>query len=452
MHLDIARVLARQLVAEGTVRPDACACRVDKVHLAGAEQVMLGAGDPLQEVPGRVLVGRERRHRHRPDPDVGRRCLRGGVGREGRKGQVAGFGIARAVHEVAKDVRVEHHRRFACGHVGADLIPRVGRPVGRARILDHLHPLGVVFLRHVGVHRGRQLAVRVHVQVHLLEAGIARQEARVDRRPGPRAAHTDAVATVHHRLGGLGGVQKLVDVGRNLQPVRIEDALVVGDVVLLVGQRDAPLLGIIRPQSAAGLAVPGTGLDHARQEVIEGIARVGLGRVLDVFVQVVDPAGRAIGPGHVGARHEGVVFRRPRRQRRRHLVEVDVLGEYVIGDLDPGHRLEILKVGDHRIGIGVLVQKKLDARALVLHPVEVLGQRPGRRAVQHDAGHRGRQAQPAQSLDHAAAAHLTPDIGVDKVLFLVIHAVHSSLWPCRRSVRQAGCKRICRALIGDEPP
>ena len=158
--------------------------------------------------------------------------------------RVAGLGIAGAVHEIAQDVGVEHHRRLACAQIGADLIPGMGGPVGRTRFLDHLHPFLVVFLGHVRVHRRRQHAVGVHVQVLLVKVGIARQEARMDRGPGPRPAHADAVAAVHHRFCGLRGVQQLVEVGRNLQLVGLEDALVVGDVVLLIGQRDTPLLGI----------------------------------------------------------------------------------------------------------------------------------------------------------------------------------------------------------------
>ena len=134
----------------------------------------------------------------------------------------------------------------ASAEVGADLIPGVGRPVLRAAILDHLDPLGVELLRHIRVHGRRQLAVIGHVQVDLIVVGVARQEARVDRRPGARATHTDTVAAIHRGLGCRCGLDQLVEgrlvalpVGKHILAVRATGRRVDGpahlDNVLFYG-------------------------------------------------------------------------------------------------------------------------------------------------------------------------------------------------------------------------
>ena len=170
---------------------------------------MLDGGRPLQEVPGGVLLGAGIVHGQRPDPDVGRGSRGRRVGREGRIAEVAGFLVVAAVHEVAEDVGVEDHGGSAGTEVGADLVPGVGRPVLRARILDHLDPVLVEGLGARGVHRGLQLAVG-DVEVLLAEVGIAREEARVDRGPGARAAHADAI----------GSAEVLGELGRDSRPSR----------------------------------------------------------------------------------------------------------------------------------------------------------------------------------------------------------------------------------------
>ncbi len=153
--------------------------------------------------------------------------------------------------------------------------------------------------------------------------------------------------------------------------------------------------------------------------------RVGLGRIVDPFLEVGDPAGRTIGPGHVGAGHEGVVFAGARRERRRHLVEIDIFGEDVIGDFDARQVLEGLQVGNHRVGIGVLVQKQLQRLARMHFPVEIGGQRLRRHGVQQCSGGRRRHAHGAEPLHQAAAVHLSAQKCADKVFFLLMHCSSS---------------------------
>ena len=121
-------------LAELLVLPDRGADRIDEVHLAGAEQVVLDRGGPLHEVPGGVLLVREAGQRQRPDPDVRRRRRSRRVGGEGRVADIALLLVVAAIHEVAEDVGVEDHGRGAGAEIGADLVPGVGRPVLRARI------------------------------------------------------------------------------------------------------------------------------------------------------------------------------------------------------------------------------------------------------------------------------------------------------------------------------
>src|SRR5687767_11057405 len=54
--LEIARIGLVDAGAELLVLPDRGADRIDEVHLAGAEQIMLDRGGPLHEVPGGVLL------------------------------------------------------------------------------------------------------------------------------------------------------------------------------------------------------------------------------------------------------------------------------------------------------------------------------------------------------------------------------------------------------------
>ncbi len=389
---------------------------------------MLDGGRPLQEVPGGVLLGAGIVHGQRPDPHVGRGCSRCRVGRERRIAQVAGFLVVAAVHEVAEDVGVEDHGGSARTEVGADLVPGVGGPVLRARVLDHLDPVLVEGLGARRVHRRLQLAVG-DVEVLLAEVGIAREEARVDGRPAARTADADAIRPTEV-LGQLGrDFDHLAHVLRGLHADLVEHLLVVGDVVELEAPRDAPLLGIRRTELAARNAVPRGGSAKPRQHVFPIVVGIGLGRVLDELVEVGDPAGRTIGPGHVGASHEGIILGRARREGRRHLVEVDVLGEDVPGDVHAGHVLEGLDIGDHGIGIGMLVEQKLELRALVLHPVEIGGHGAGLRLAQEHAGCRGRKAQLACTIDHFAAADLLRHEGVEEAFFFLEHS-HSSvgLW------------------------
>ena len=249
----------------------------------------------------------------------------------------------------------------------------------------------------------------------------------MDRRPGARTTHADAVDAATDILGELGRRgNQLVHIAGDLDANLVEHPMVVGDVVLLEAPRNAPLLGVCRTQFAARLAVPGAGILDAGQEVIPGIFRVGLGRILDPFVEIGDPAGRAIGPGHVGAGHEGVVFRRACRKRCGYLVEIDVFREHVINDVHAGQLLEILEVGDHRIGIGMLVEQELDGLALVRLPIEIGGKCTGLSEVEQRAGRTGGKAHGAEPSDQATAIDLSAQERVDQVFLFLIHVLFSS--------------------------
>src|SRR6266851_1359164 len=55
--------------------------------------------------------------------------------------QTFGVGAFAAGLEIAENIGIEDHGRRAGAEISPDLIPRIGRPVLRARLLDHLHPL-----------------------------------------------------------------------------------------------------------------------------------------------------------------------------------------------------------------------------------------------------------------------------------------------------------------------
>ena len=380
---------------------------------------MLGSGGPLHEIPGGIQVLGELGHGQRPDPDVRRRTLGIRVGRERRVGQLAGHGVVAAVHEVAENVGVEDHARLAGPKIRADLVPGMGRPVACAAVLDHLDPLGVEGLRSVGVHGGGKLAVVVG-QVHFAEVGVGRQEAGVDGCPGARAAHA-----VVSGLNLGGGLDEFVHIGRDGNARLVEHRLVVGEVVLLVAPGDAPLLGVVGAELAARDAVPGAGLAHAFQHVGPIVVRIGLFRVVQPFVVIDDPAGRSVGPGHVGAGHEGVVFRGSGGQGRRDLVEIDIFREDVVGDVHAGQLLERVQIGNHGIRVGMLVQKQLDAFAGMFLPVEIRRQSAGRHHVVQCSGRSRREPQGPKPPDQAASAHSTVQKRGNQILFLFVHGLSS---------------------------
>ena len=253
--VEVTRILGVDAAAEFLVLPDRGADRIDEVHLAGPEQVVLDRGCPLHEVPGGILLHASGVHRQRPYPDVGCRSCRRRVGRERRIAQIARFLVVAAVHEVAENIGVENHGGSAGTQVSADLVPGVGRPVLGARVLDHLHPVLVEGLGAGRIHRRLQLAVG-DVEVLFAEVGIARQEARMDRSPGARAADADAIGSTQI-LGELGrDFDHLAQVLRRLHANLVEHLLVVGDVVEFIAPRNAPLLGIRRAEITTGNAVP----------------------------------------------------------------------------------------------------------------------------------------------------------------------------------------------------
>ena len=293
-------------------------------------------------------------------------------------------------------------------------------PVGRARILDHLHPFGVELTRAGGVHRRRQFGAVDH-QIALTKVGIGRQESGVDRRPGAAAPHPDAINTVKIRLRLRGHRDQLIHIGRHIRADLRQHVGVVAEVVLLIPPRDAPLFGIGRAQLTPRFPVPRTRLAHAFQHIAPVVGRVRLGRVVDPVVVIDDPTRRPVGPGHIGAQHERVVLARPRGQRGRYLVEIDILGEDVIGDFHPRQILEALQIGDHRIRVGMLVKQKLDAGARMLLPIEIGGQRLGRSHVVQRPGRGGGDAQRAQPLKQVPAAHLSALERGDQVFLFFVH-------------------------------
>ena len=238
----------------------------------------------------------------------------------------------------------------------------------------------------------------------------------MDGRPGAGAAHADAIGTAQVLLHLGDGLDHFGQVVGGLDAGLLVHLPVVGDRVELETPGNAPLLGVRRAQRAAGHAVPGGRGAQSGLDVLPVILRVGLLRVLDEFVEVVDPTRRAVGPGHVGAGHEGVVLRRLRGQRRGHLVEIDVFREDVIGHVQARHRLEVGEVGDHRIRIGMFVQQQVKLAAVELLPVEVGGQGARSGRVEHEIRSCGRDAELSGARHQFAAADPTRLEGVKEVL------------------------------------
>ena len=162
--------------------------------------------------------------------------------------------------------------------------------------------------RHICVHCRRQGAIATNSQVRLAKVSIARQEAWVDRCPRPRATHTDAITITHRGFCSSGGVNKAVEIGWNAEAVRVKNALVIGQVVLLIGQWDTPLHRVVRAQCTTWATIPRTRFAHAFQNIFPVVIWVGFGGIHDVFVQIVNPACRAICPSHLCAAHEGILF------------------------------------------------------------------------------------------------------------------------------------------------
>ena len=198
----------------------------------------------------------------------------------------------------------------------------------------------------------------------------------MDGRPGARAADADAVGT-SRILGDFGcDLDHFIEVLRGLDADLVEDLAIIGNVVELIAPRNAPLLGLAGAELGARDAVPCRRGPQSGQHVFPGERRIGFCGILDVGVEVLDPACRTVGPGHVRAGHEGVVLVRLRGQRRRHLVEIHVLRKDVVSDVHPGQRLERLDIADHRIDVRMLVQQELDRLAAVGLPVEIRGHCP----------------------------------------------------------------------------
>ena len=134
----------------------------------------------------------------------------------------------------------------------------------------------------------------------------------MDRGPGARAAHTDAIGPAQI-LGELrGGRHEFVEILWRLDFGLLEHLPIVGDVVEFIAPWNAPLLRIRRAQFAARNTIPCGRGPETRQHVIPIIIGIRLRRILDIVVEIGDPAGRTIGPGHIGAGHEGIIFARAR--------------------------------------------------------------------------------------------------------------------------------------------
>src|SRR6185436_8658132 len=69
----------------------------------------------------------------------------------------------------------------------------------------------------------------------------------------------------------------------------------------------------------------------------------------------------------------------------------------------------------------MLVEQKLQLRALELHPVEIGSHGPGLRLIEQNSSCRGAEAELASCLDELAAAHLLLHESIKESLFLVIH-------------------------------
>ena len=79
------------------------------------------------------------------------------------------------------------------------------------------------------------------------------------------------------------------------------------------------------------------------------------------------------------------------------------------------------QLGDHGVGIGMLVEQELELGTLELHPVEVGGECLRLRLVDEQAGGGGREAQLAGCLQKFAAAHLAGHEGFEQSFFLIVH-------------------------------
>src|SRR5204863_6680588 len=123
--------------------------------------------------------------------------------------------------------------------VGADLVPGVGRPVLRARLLDHLDPETRHLLAGRAVHRGLELAT-LHLEVAGAVIREGREIARVDRRPAARAAHADAVVALVGVSDLLRDLDEAGQVLGRLHADLVEVGTVVGDRVELEAPRDRP--------------------------------------------------------------------------------------------------------------------------------------------------------------------------------------------------------------------
>ena len=238
----------------------------------------------------------------------------------------------------------------------------------------------------------------------------------MDGRPRARAAHADAVHAVDLVGDARRGFEHLRQIGRRRKAEPVEHRLIVGDRVQLEAPGDAPLLRALAAELLARHPRPGGRGAQIGQHVLPIIVRVGQLGVVDERVQVHQPAGGTILPGLIRTGHEGVIFGGTRAERCGHLVEIDVLGKDVIDDVHTGHLLEIVEIGDHGVGIGMLVQQQFDGGAGVFFPVEVRRQRPARRAVQHKGKGTGADAEGGGTLKKLAAAHASLAEGLDGVV------------------------------------
>ena len=260
----------------------------------------------------------------------------------------------------------------------------------------------------------------------------------MDRRPRARAADADAVRSAQI-LGELGGgLDEFRKIVRRLDSGLVVHLAVIRGRVELEAPRYAPLLGVGRSERARQArrsmrwtpASPGC----TSSQSYFGLVLVG---IFDPRVEVFDPARRPVGPGHVGAGHEGVVLARLRRESGRHLVEVHVLREDVVGDVHARQTFEVVEVRDHRVGVRMLVQEKVKLRAVEFFPVEIGRERLSRGGVEQEIGGRGADAELRRAAHQFAPAHLA-GLECRKELFrLVVHRFLLGFLPSSRSAMMA---------------
>ena len=243
----------------------------------------------------------------------------------------------------------------------------------------------------------------------------------MNRRPRARAAHADAVwpAQILGELGG--GLEQFGKIVGRLDSGLVVHPPVICGRVELEAPRDAPLLGVGRSERRSRHAVPCGRRAQARLHVLPIVFRIGLGGVLDPLVQVLDPAGRPVGPCHVGAGHERVVLARLGRKGGGHLVEVNILRENVVGDVHARQALEVVEVRDHGVGVRMLVQEKVKLRSFKFLPVEIRRQRLSRRGVEQEIGGCGADAELRGAAHQFAPAHLAGLEGLKEIFRLVVH-------------------------------